>query len=240
MSWSSTLEYYRLIDELVAARLGGFHSARVVLYSLDFAEVELAQREARWDDATDILVEAGTALKEAGANFLIICANTIHKIADAVAERSKLPILHIADAAGKAIVEQGLRRVGLLGTRFVMEETFYRDRLQKGFGIDVLMPGREERDIVHRIIYEELCLGKIEHASRQVSLKITEGLRECGAEGIILGCTELPLLIRPGDAPVPLFDTTRLHAEAAVELALDKRIIPQPADRHLWRELSPL
>ena len=240
MSWSSTLEYYRLIDELVAARLGGFHSARVVLYSLDFAEVELAQREARWDDATDILVEAGTALKEAGANFLIICANTIHKIADAVAERSKLPILHIADAAGKAIVEQGLRRVGLLGTRFVMEETFYRDRLQKGFGIDVLMPGQTEQDIVHRIIYGELCLGKIEQVSRQACLKVIEGLRERGAEGIILGCTELPLLIRPGDIQVQLFDTTRLHAEAAVELALDKRIIPQPADRHLWRELSPL
>jgi aspartate racemase len=220
MSWNSTLEYYRLINELVAARLGGLHSANIVLYSLDFAEIEHIQREARWDDAADILVKAATALKRAGADFLVICTNTMHKVADAVAERSQLPLLHIADVVGRAIAEHGLRRVGLLGTRFVMEEPFYRDRLQKCFGIEVLVPGQEEQNIVHRIIYEQLCLGKIEEASRQACLKIIEGLRGQGAQGIILGCTELPLLIRSGDVQVPLFDTTRLHAEAVVRLAL--------------------
>ncbi len=220
MSWNSTLEYYRLINELVAARLGGLHSANIVLYSLDFAEIERAQRESRWDDAADILVKAGTALKQSGVDFLVICTNTMHKVADAVAERSQLPLLHITDVAGRAIAENGLRRVGLLGTRFVMGESFYRDRLQKCFGIEVLVPGQEEQNIVHRIIYEELCLGKIEEASRHACFKIIEGLRGQGAQGIILGCTELPLLIRPADVRVPLFDTTRLHAEAAVRLAL--------------------
>lgn len=220
MSWNSTMEYYRLINELVANRLGGLHSASIVLYSLDFAEIECIQREARWDDAADILVRAGTALKQAGADFLVICTNTMHRIADVVAERSQLPILHIADAAGRAIAEHGLRQVGLLGTRFVMEEPFYRDRLQKRFGIEVLVPGHEEQNMVHRIIYEELCLGKMKRASRQACLKIIEGLRGRGAEGIILGCTELPLLIQPSDVRVPIFDTTRLHAEAAARLAL--------------------
>jgi len=191
-----------------------------VLYSLDFAEIEHVQREARWDDAADILVKAATALKLAGADFLVICTNTMHKVADTVAERSELPLLHITDVAGSAIAEHGLRQVGLLGTRFVMGEPFYRDRLQKHFGIEVLVPGQEEQDIVNRIIYEELCLGKIEQASRQACFKIIEGLRGQGAQGIILGCTELPLFIRPGDVSVPLFDTTRLHAEAAVRLAL--------------------
>jgi aspartate racemase len=193
-----------------------------VLYSLDFAEIEHMQRETRWDDAADILVRAATALKRAGADFLVICSNTMHKVADVIAERSELPILHIADAAGSAIAEQGLYRVGLLGTKFVMDEPFYRDRLHKRFGIEVLVPGQEERSLVHRIIYEQLCLEKIEEASRQACLKIIERLSGLGAQGIILGCTELPLLIRPSDVQVPLFDTTRLHAEAAVRLALSE------------------
>jgi len=220
MSWNSTLVYYRLINELVASRLGGLHSAYIVLYSLDFDEIEQAQREARWDKATDILVVAGTALKQAGVDFLVICTNTMHKVVGAVAERSQLPILHIADVTGSAIVEHGLHRVGLLGTRFVMEEPFYRGRLQEGFDVDALVPGKEERDIVHRIIYEELCQGKMRSASRQACLSIIKGLMASGAEGIVLGCTELPLLIQPSDVRVPLFDTTRLHAEAAVKLAL--------------------
>lgn len=220
MSWNSTLEYYRLINELVADALGGFHSARVVLYSLDFAEIERSQREARWNQATDTLVRAGTALKQAGADFLVICTNTMHKVADAVAERSRLPLLNIVDVTGNAVKERGLSKVGLLGTRFVMEESFYRDRLEKGFGIEILTPSEEERGVVDRIIYEELCHGKIKRTSRRACLQIIEGLTGRGAEGIILGCTELPLLIRPGDLPVPLFDTTRLHAKAAVELAL--------------------
>jgi aspartate racemase len=220
MSWSSTLEYYRLINEGVSSKLGGLHSARLVLYSLDFEEIELAQREARWDDAADILVEAGTGLKQAGADFLVICTNTMHKVADLVAKRTGLPLLHIGDAVGNAITERDLGKVGLLGTRFVMEEEFYRDRLEKYFGIEVLVPPEEEQSEVDRIIYEELCYGEIEDSSRQVCLKIIEGLTGRGAEGIILGCTELPLLVRPGDVPVTLFDTTRLHAEAAVERAL--------------------
>jgi aspartate racemase len=220
MSWNSTLEYYRLINEEVSRRLGSLHSARLVLYSLDFEEIERAQHEGSWDKAAHILAEAGVALARAGADFLVICTNTMHKVADIIAERSELPILHIADVAGSAIAEHRLRQVGLLGTRFVMEEPFYRDRLQKRFGVKVLVPGQEEQDLVHRIIYEELCLGKIEEASREVCLKIIEGLRGQGAQGIILGCTELPLLIRPDDVFAPLFDTTRLHAEAAVKLAL--------------------
>ena len=222
MSWNSTLEYYRLINEGVSSKLGGFHSARIVLYSLDFEEIERTQREARWDDATDILVEAGTGLKQAGADFLVICTNTMHKVADLVAERIGLPLLHIGDAIGDAIKARGLRKIGLLGTRFVMEESFYRDRLEKYLGIEVLVPPEEEQNVVDRIIYEELCQEKIDDSSRRTCLKIIEGLTGRGAEGIILGCTELPLLIRPSDVPVTLFDTTRLHAEAAVKLALSE------------------
>ena len=222
MSWNSTLEYYRLINEGVSHRLGGLHSARIVLYSLDFEEIERTQREARWDDAADILVSAGAALKQADADFLVICTNTMHKVADIVGQRTELPILHIADVTGNAIMEQGLPKVGLLGTKFVMEEQFYRDRMGKRFGIEVLVPVEAERAIVHRIIYEELCRGRIEDASRGACVEIIQGLVGRGARGIVLGCTELSLLIRPGDVPVPLFDTTRLHAEAAVKLALSK------------------
>jgi aspartate racemase len=222
MSWNSTLEYYRLINELVSRRLGGLHSARIVLYSLDFEEIERAQRESRWDDVASILTKAGIALKQSGADFLLICTNTMHKFADTVGESSGLPVLHIVDATGNAIREQGLSRVGLLGTRFVMEEYFYRDRLKKRFDIDVLVPAEDERAIVHRIIYDELCRGKIEIPSRQACLEIIEKLIERGGEGIVLGCTELPLLIRPGDTHASVFDTTRLHAEAAVELALSE------------------
>ena len=220
MSWNSSLQYYRVINELVSSKLGGLHSAHIVLYSLDFDEIESAQREARWDDAASILVKAGTALRQAGADFLLLCTNTMHKVADVVAEKAHLPVLHITDAVGSAITEQGLHRVGLLGTRFVMEEEFYKDRLHERFGIDVLVPGDDEQAVIHRIIYDELCQGKIRGASRRACLKIIEGLTGRGAEGIVLGCTELPLLIRPGDVHVPLFNTTRLHAEAAVEMAM--------------------
>jgi aspartate racemase len=224
MSWNSTLEYYRLINELVADALGGFHSARIVLYSLDFAEIERAQHEARWSQAADILATAGKALKQAGADFIVICTNTMHKVADAVAESTRLPVLNIIDVTGNAVKERGLRKIGLLGTRFIMEEGFYRDRLAKRFDIEVLTPPEEERGVVDWIIYRELCHGKIKRTSHRACLQIIEGLIEREAEGIILGCTELPLLIRPGDLPVPLFDTTRLHAEAAVELAMvDKK-----------------
>ena len=220
MSWNSSLEYYRLINEFVAEKLGGLHSARIILYSLDFDEIERTQREARWDDATIILAEAGSALKRAGVDFLVICTNTMHKVAEAVADSIGLPLLHIGDVTGSAITERGLRKVGLLGTRFIMEEQFYRGRLQERFGIEVLVPQQEERARVHRIIYNELCQGRITNSSRRACAKIITGLIRRGAEGIVLGCTELPLLIRPSDVPVPLFDTTRLHAEAAAKLAL--------------------
>ena len=222
MSWNSSLEYYRLINELVSRKLGGLHSARVVLYSLDFEEIELAQRESRWHDAASVLTKAAIALKQAGADFLLICTNTMHKVADEVGESAGLPILHIVDATGNAIREQGLSKVGLLGTRFVMAEQFYRDRLKKRFDIDVVVPAEDEQAVVHRIIYDELCQGKIRDSSRQSCLEIIEKLTKRGAEGIVLGCTELPLLIRPSDVQVPVFDTTRLHAEAAVELALSE------------------
>ncbi len=220
MSWNSSLEYYRLINELVSRKLGGLHSARVVLYSLDFEEIELAQRESRWHDAASVLTKAAIALKRAGADFLLICTNTMHKVADEVGESAGLPILHIVDATGNAIREQGLSKVGLLGTRFVMAEQFYRGRLKKRFDIDVVVPAEDEQAIVQRIIYDELCRGKIRGLSRQSCLEIIEKLTERGAEGVVLGCTELPLLIRPSDVQVPVFDTTRLHAEAAVEMAL--------------------
>ncbi len=220
MSWNSTLEYYRLINELIASRLGGLHSARIVLYSLDFEEIERAQREARWDDATTILSEAGIALKQTGADFLVICTNTMHKVADAVKERVDLPLIDIVDVTGNSIVEHGLGKVGLLGTRFVMEEPFYRLKLEKQFDIEVLVPNKSDRAVVDRIIYDELCQGKISTSSRYSVIEIIQKLVARGAEGVILGCTELPLLIRPSDVDVPLFNTTRLHAEAAVNLAL--------------------
>jgi aspartate racemase len=220
MSWNSTLEYYRFINEMIAARLGGLHSANIVLYSVDFEEIECAQRESRWDDAASILAEAGKALKQAGADFLLICTNTMHKVADAVSESSGLPILHIVDVTGHAIREQGLAKVGLLGTKFVMGEPFYRDRLKVRFDIDVVVPAEDEQAVVHRIIYDELCRSDVSISSRQDCLKIIGELKGRGAEGIILGCTELPLLIRSCDVPVPLFDTTRLHAEAAAKMAL--------------------
>ena len=220
MRWNSSLEYYWLINESVAEKLGGLHSARIVLYSLDFDEIEQAQRQGRWDDATNILTEAGRALKQAGADFLVICTNTMHKVAGAVADRVGLPLLHIGDVTGNAIKEQNLRVVGLLGTRFVMEEQFYRERLWEKSHTQVLVPEEEERAMIHRIIYDELCQEEIKDSSRRACIDIINGLMEQGAEGIVLGCTELPLLIRPGDINVPLFDTTRLHAEAAVKMAL--------------------
>ena len=220
MSWNSTLEYYRIINELFALRLGGLHSARLILYSLDFDEIERAQCEARWDDAARILVEASSAVKQAGADFLVICTNTMHKVADVVAEKASLPLLHIVDVTGNAIRERGLHRIGLLGTLFVMKEPFYQERLRKRFGIEVLVPGEDDMATIHRIIYDELCAGRIEDSSRRTCADIISRLVGRGAEGIVLGCTELPLLIRPSDTDVPVFDTAWLHAEAAVNLAL--------------------
>jgi aspartate racemase len=220
MSWNSTLEYYRIINESVGRRLGGMHSAHLVLCNLDFSEIQRAQHEDRWDYLAGILVEAGSAIKRAGADFLVICTNAMHKVADDVERKVGLPVLHIADVTGAAISERGLHRIGLLGTRFVMEGSFYRDRLRDRFDIDVIVPTEGDMDTIHRIIYDELCQGRINASSRRASADIIDDLVGRGAEGIVLGCTELPLLIRPGDVHAPIFDTTRFHAEAAVDLAL--------------------
>jgi aspartate racemase len=220
MSWNSTLEYYRIINESFARRLGGLHSARLVLYNLDFDEIQRAQHEGRWDDTASILVYAGNAVKRAGADFLVICTNTMHRVADNVEEKVDLPLLHIVDVIGDAVGERGLHKIGLLGTRFLMEGHFYQERLRDHFDIEVLAPGEDDIDTVHQIIYNELCEGKIEASSRCVCAGIISKLVDKGAEGVVLGCTELPLLIQPGDVNAPIFDTTRLHAEAAVNLAL--------------------
>jgi aspartate racemase len=220
MSWESSLEYYRIINEAVKQQLGGLHSAKSVLVSVDFAEIEVLQREDRWQDATRVMIEAARAVQTGGADFLIICTNTMHKMADEVQESISIPLLHIADPTAEAIQAQGLQKVGLLGTRFTMEQDFYRSRLVEKYGLDVLLPDRADREIVHRVIYDELVLGKIVPASQTEYLRILAGLAEAGAGGVILGCTEIGLLISQEDSSLPLFDTTRIHALAAVRYAL--------------------
>ncbi len=220
MSWESSSEYYRLVNEGVKARLGGLHSAKCVMVSVDFAEVETLQHQGRWDEAAGLLAAAAQSVERGGAEFLVICTNTMHKVAEAVQARVQIPLLHIADATAELVKAAGIQRIGLLGTRFTMEEDFYKGRLTQKYGLDVLVPEAASREIVHRVIYEELVLGQIEAASKQQYLTIIEQLIAQGAEGVILGCTEIGLLVQPSDARVPLFDTTRIHAEAAVEYAL--------------------
>jgi aspartate racemase len=220
MSSESTVEYYRLINESVKEKLGGLHSAKCVLYSVDFAEVEELQRRGQWPDAAQLLVGAAQSVEKAGANFVLVCTNTMHKLADTIQAGIGIPFLHIADATAAKVRQAGLQRVGLLGTRFTMEEDFYRVRLTGQFGLEVMVPDPKGRETVHRIIYEELCLGTIRPESKAQVASIMSQLVEIGAEGIILGCTELGLLIRAEDSRLPLFDTTRGHALAAVEYAL--------------------
>ena len=221
MSWESTVPYYRQINEAVKARLGGLHSARIVLYSVDFAEIERLQHAGDWDAAGLILADAARALERAGADFLVLCTNTMHKVAPAIESAVRIPLLHIADPTAAAIRQAGLSRIGLLGTAFTMEQPFYRDRLQDRHGIEVLVPDADDRALVHRVIYDELCLGRIEAASRQAYRDVMRRLADRGAQGIILGCTEISLLVGPQDAVVPLFDTTAIHAQAAAQAALD-------------------
>lgn len=222
MSWNSTMEYYRIINESFARKLGGLHSARLVLYNLDFDEVQRAQHEDRWDYLASILIDAGNAVKRAGADFLLICTNTMHKIAEEVEGKVGLPLLHITDVIGEAVREQGMHRIGLLGTKFVMKESFYRGRLRERFSVQVLVPEEDDIDTIRHIIYNELCEGKVSASSRRICGDIIGRLVDQGAQGIVLGCTELPLLIRPGDVNTSIFDTTRLHAEAAVNLSLQE------------------
>ena len=220
MSWESTVEYYRLINESVKERLGGLHSAKCVLYSVDFAEVEELQRRGQWPQAAQLLAGAAQSVEKAGADFVLICTNTMHKLADTVQAGIGIPLLHIADATAEKVKQAGLQRVGLLGTRFTMEEDFYRGRLASEFGLEVMIPEPKDRETVHRIIYEELCVGTIRPESRGQVADIMSRLVEMGAQGIILGCTELGLLVGAENCHVPLFDTTRIHAQAAVEYAL--------------------
>jgi aspartate racemase len=234
MSWESTVTYYQLINEAVRTSLGGLHSAKCVLYSVDFAEIEAMQHEGRWEDAARSLVAAAQGLERAGAEVVLLCTNTMHKLADALAAGLRVPFLHIADATGKRVCQAGLKRIGLLGTRFTMEEDFFQGRLARQFKLDTIVPVPDERETVHRMIYEELCVGSIQPESKASLSRIMTRLSERGAEGIILGCTELGLLVGTDDSPVPLFDTTRIHAQAAVDFALTP-------ERHLTsdREAQP-
>ncbi|MFF3645781.1 aspartate/glutamate racemase family protein [Streptomyces sp. NPDC002564] len=219
MSWESSAEYYRLVNTFVRERLGGLHSARCVLYSVDFAEIERLQVAGEWERAGDVLAGAARGLEAAGAELVLICTNTMHKVAAQVADAVSVPLLHLGDATAGAVRAAGVRRVGLLGTAFTMEQDFYRDRLT-GHGLDVLVPDAAGRAVVHRVIYEELCLGVVREASRDAYRDVIGELVRRGAEGVILGCTEIELLIGQEHSPVPVFPTTRLHARAAVEAAL--------------------
>ena len=220
MSWESTVPYYRTINQTVKEQLGGLHSARLLLYSVDFAQIEKLQHAGDWDAAGAVLADAARSLKAGGAQLLVICTNTMHKVADAVETASGLPLLHIADPTGEAIRAHGFARIGLLGTRFTMEQDFYRQRLIERHGLDVLVPEAGDRDNVHRVIYDELCQGEIREESRAQYRGVMASLVARGAQGIILGCTEIGLLVGEGDASVPLFDTTALHARAAALAAL--------------------
>ena len=220
MSWESTVPYYRIINETTREIRGGLHSARIALISVDFHDVELLQRQARWSDAGALLARAATDVERAGADFIVLCTNTMHKVADAIERAVGIPLLHIADPTAAAISATGIRSVGLLGTRFTMEEPFYRDRLRERHGFHVVVPDPADRETVHRVIYDELCVGRIVESSRSQYRAIVDRLVARGADAIILGCTEISLLIGANDATVPTFDTTLLHARAAAMRAL--------------------
>ena len=220
MSWESTAEYYKIINETVKERLGGLSSAKILLYSLNFAEIEKLQREGKWAEATEVMRDAARRLEGGGADCLLICTNTMHKMASEVEGAVNIPLLHIADATAREIKKKKIERVALLGTKFTMEEDFYKGRLMEKYFLDVIIPPEEDRNIINQVIYHELCLGKIREESRKEFRRIIEGLAAGGAEGVILGCTEISLLIKQQDSPVELFDTTAIHAIAAVDFAL--------------------
>lgn len=220
MSWESTQTYYRLINVAIREKLGGLHSARLVLYSVDFHDIEVLQRQGDWQAAGVLLAQAAQSLQAAGADMVVICTNTMHKVAEQVQAAVSIPLLHIADTTAQAIRTAGFQRVALLGTRFTMEQDFYRARLERQHGLQVIVPEQNERDVVHRIIYEELCLGQIKPESKTAYLNIIRQLQTRGAQAVILGCTEISLLVQQTDLDLPLFDTTALHATAAADAAL--------------------
>lgn len=220
MSWESSLEYYRLINELTWKRLSGQNNAKSILYTVNFHEIEQMQIEGRWDDAAYILAEAARSLERGGADFILLCTNTMHKVAPTIQEAVQIPLLHIATATAQRIQAAGLKRIGLLGTAYTMEQDFYKGVLEGEYGLEVLIPNKAERQEIHRIIYDELCLGRVLPQSRQMYRTIMQNLEARGAEGIILGCTEITLLVSQEDSTVLQFDTTRIHAEVAVTDAL--------------------
>ncbi len=221
MSWESSLEYYRIINEEVKAKLGGMHSAKCILYSLDFEEIERCQAEGDWESSGKLLGDAALSLEKAGAEMILICTNTMHKVIGYIEEKVSLPILHIADSTAKQIQKSKISTVGLLGTKYTMEQDFYKSRIETN-GIKVLIPNEEDRKVINKVIYEELCLGEIQQSSREYYKKVIKGLVDDGAEGIILGCTEIGLLVKPEDSKVPLFDTAVIHAIESVNMALEK------------------
>ncbi len=231
MSWESSAEYYRLINQGVAQRLGGYHSARILLLSVNFADIETLQQQGRWDDAAILLVQAARQLERGGADCILLCTNTMHRVADAIQQAVTIPFLHIADATGERIRGQELTTVGLLGTRFTMEQDFYRGRLEERYGLTILVPDDAERQVIHEIIYGELVHGTILPVSRKAYRRAMANLVARGAEGIILGCTEIMLLVGQADSPVPVFDTTTIHAEAAIHFALTPDILETLPDR---------
>ena len=220
MSWESSIEYYRIINETAKAKLGGLHSAKSMMYSVDFAEIEILQHQGKWAEAAQTLIDAARNLENGGADFIVLCTNTMHKVAEDIQANVKIPLLHIADATAQLVKDSGIQKIGLLGTRFTMEEEFYKGRLSQKYGLSVIVPNAQEREIVHRVIYDELVVGKIQQHSKEQYIGIIEQMVSLGAEGVILGCTEIGLLVHQEDSRVPLFDTTRIHAEAAVEYAL--------------------
>ncbi|WP_234117277.1 aspartate/glutamate racemase family protein [Clostridium hydrogenum] len=220
MSWESSLEYYKIINETVKLKLGELHSAKCIMYSVDFEEIELLQHQGKWKELTDIMVDAAKALKSAGADFIVICTNTMHKMAEDIEREAGIKVLHIAEVTGEKIIEKGIKKVGLLGTKFTMEQDFYKKVLKNKFNIDVIIPEVADREVVHKIIYEELCKGILKDTSREKYKEIISKLQAKGAEGVVLGCTEIPLLIKQKDVSVTVFDTTTIHGVSAVEFAL--------------------
>lgn len=228
MSWESTLPYYRRINELVRVRLGGLHSARILLYSFDFDEIERLQSAAQWEEAGAALADVACRLERAGADLLVLCTNTMHRCAPAIEAAASIPLLHIADATGAEIRRARLRTVGLLATRFTMEQDFYRGRLRERHGVSTIVPDERARELAHRIIYDELCRGIVRSESREQYRHLLADLVDRGAEGIVFGCTEIGLLIDRTDTPVPVFDTSEIHAAAAVAAALERAAEPAP------------
>jgi aspartate racemase len=228
MSWESTAEYYRLVNQLTAQRLGGLHSADCIMRSVDFADIEVLQRQDRWEEAGERLAEEARALERAGAELLVLCTNTMHKLAPEITRAISIPFVHIADTTADAVKTANLTSVGLLATAYTMEQEFYVGRLRE-HGLEVIVPGAADRKIVHDVIYDELCRGLIEATSRDEYRRIMRALADDGAQGILLGCTEIDLLVNQDDSPVPVFDTTRLHAERAVELSVAPAASPRPS-----------